>query len=102
MIGRLSGKLAEKHPPQVLLDVGGVASFPVADRFSIYGKLGMARGEFKGGGASDDSIELTYGIGARWDFMPNLGARVEWQQYPDVGDGASDVSVLSVGVVYKF
>jgi holliday junction DNA helicase RuvA len=25
MIGRLSGKLAEKHPPQVLLDVGGVA-----------------------------------------------------------------------------
>ena len=25
MIGRLSGKLAAKHPPQVLLDVGGVS-----------------------------------------------------------------------------
>ena len=25
MIGRLSGRLLEKHPPQVLLDVGGVA-----------------------------------------------------------------------------
>ena len=25
MIGRLSGKLAAKHPPQVLLDVGGIA-----------------------------------------------------------------------------
>lgn len=25
MIGRLSGKLAAKHPPQVLVDVGGVA-----------------------------------------------------------------------------
>ena len=25
MIGRLSGKLAAKHPPQVLIDVGGVA-----------------------------------------------------------------------------
>ena len=25
MIGRLSGKLLAKHPPQVLLDVGGVA-----------------------------------------------------------------------------
>ena len=25
MIGRLTGKLAAKHPPQVLLDVGGVA-----------------------------------------------------------------------------
>jgi len=25
MIGRLTGKLAGKHPPQVLLDVAGVA-----------------------------------------------------------------------------
>ena len=25
MIGRLTGKLAAKHPPQVLLDVAGVA-----------------------------------------------------------------------------
>ncbi|HEX6530721.1 MAG TPA: OB-fold domain-containing protein, partial [Burkholderiales bacterium] len=25
MIGRLSGKLLAKHPPQVLLEVGGVA-----------------------------------------------------------------------------
>jgi OmpA-OmpF porin, OOP family len=85
------------------IELVGVASFPVADRFSVYGKFGFSRGEFKGGGASDDSIEPTYGIGARWDFMPNLGARIEWQQYPDVGgsDG-SDVDVLSVGIVYKF
>ena len=84
------------------IELVGVGSWPLADRFSLYGKLGFARGEFKGGGASDDSIELTYGVGVRYDFMPNIGARLEWQQYPDVGDGASDVSVLSVGVVYKF
>lgn len=84
------------------IELVAVGSWPVADRFSIYGKLGFNQGEFEGGGVSDDSIELTYGVGVRWDFMPNLGARLEWQEYPDVGDGASDVTVMSIGVVYKF
>lgn len=85
------------------IELVAVGSWPLADRFSIYGKVGFSRGEFEGGGQKDDSVELTYGIGVRWDFMPNLGARIEWQQYPDVGgsDG-SDVDVMSVGVVYKF
>ena len=84
------------------IELVGVGAWPVADRFSVYGKLGFARGEFKAGGVSDDSIELTYGIGVRYDFAPNMGARLEWQSYPDVGDGASDVSVISVGLVFKF
>jgi hypothetical protein len=84
------------------IELVGVAGWPVADRFSVYGKLGFARGEFKAGGLSDDSIELTYGIGVRYDFAPNMGARLEWQSYPDVGDGASDVSVMSIGLVFKF
>jgi opacity protein-like surface antigen len=82
-------------------EVDAVGSWPLADRFSIYGKLGFARGEFKNG-TSEDSIELTYGLGVQYDFMPNIGARLEWQQYPDVGDGASDVDVISIGVVYRF
>jgi opacity protein-like surface antigen len=84
------------------IELVGVASWPLADRFSVYGKLGFNQGEIEAGGASDDSIELTYGIGVRYDFSPNMGARLEWQQYPDVGDGATDVSVLSVGIVFKF
>jgi len=88
------------------IELVGVGSWPVADRFSIYGKLGMFRGEGKltGGGLNEkeDSIEVTYGFGARYDVTPTVGARLEWQNYTDVGDGATDVSVLSVGVVFKF
>lgn len=84
------------------IELVGVGAWPIADRFSVYGKLGFARGEFEAGGASDDSIELTYGVGVRYDFAPNMGARLEWQSYPDVGDGASDVSVISIGLVFKF
>jgi OOP family OmpA-OmpF porin len=88
------------------IEVTGVASFPVADRFSIYGKLGLARTEAEARlgplSADEDSIEVTYGIGVRYDFSQNMGVRGEWQRYPDVGDGASDVDVLSVGVVFNF
>jgi OmpA-OmpF porin, OOP family len=84
------------------IELVGVGAWPIADRFSVYGKLGFARGEFKAGGQSEDSIELTYGIGVRYDFAPTMGARLEWQSYPDVGDGGSDVSVISVGLVFKF
>lgn len=84
------------------IELSAVAGLPIADRFTAYGKLGLARGEFKAGGQSEDSIELTYGIGVRYDFAPNMGARLEWQSYPDVGDGASDVSVFSIGLVFKF
>lgn len=84
------------------IELVGVGAWPIADRFSVYGKLGLARGEFKLDGQSEDSIELTYGIGVRYDFAPNMGARLEWQNYPDVGDGASDVSVISLGLVFKF
>jgi OOP family OmpA-OmpF porin len=89
------------------IELTGVASFPIADRFSIYGKLGLARGEADVtvpgfGSASEDSIELTYGAGLRYDFSQNMGVRGEWQRYTDVGDGASDVDVLSIGVVFNF
>jgi OmpA-OmpF porin, OOP family len=82
------------------IELVGVGSWPVADRFSVYGKLGFYRGEVEVQGAgSEDNTDLTYGIGLRYDFAPNMAARVEWQNY--AGDD-SDVSVLSVGIVFKF
>ena len=38
------------------IELVAVGSWPVADRFSVYGKLGFARGELEAGGLSDDSI----------------------------------------------
>jgi len=88
----------------------GLGMFPVMNAFSIYGKLGVYRGELEGEGAAagikETNTDLTYGLGAQFDISRNLGVRAEWQRYPDMGGGAfggeSDVDVLSVGVIWRF
>ena len=79
-----------------------VGILPVMDKLGVYGKAGFFWGETKAGGTSSDSVELTYGVGVQYDFTPNLGVRGEWQKYTDVGDGTTDIDVMSVGVVYRF
>lgn len=90
----------------------GVGSFPVADRFSLYGKLGFYRAENKVSsniaGISGDktTTDLTFGVGVRYDFTRSMGVRAEWQRYSKVeapsGLGDSDIDVLSIGLVVKF
>jgi OOP family OmpA-OmpF porin len=96
-----------------LWEVVAVGSWPFADKFSAYGKLGFYRGDTDlsvsgpsgSGSASESNTDLTYAIGLRWDFTKNLGARFEYQIYKDVGGGQieeHDVDVVSVGVIWKF
>jgi OOP family OmpA-OmpF porin len=83
-------------------DLVGVGSIPLADKFSVYGKLGFAWSEVKGFGQNESGLELTYGVGASYDFSPTVAFRGEWQRYPDAGDGATDIDVLSIGVIFRF
>ena len=90
-------------------EVVAVGIFPIADKFSIYGKLGMYRGETDasapGVSESETNNDLTFGFGVRYDFTKNLGVRGEWQKYQDVGGGnigESDVDVISIGLIWKF
>jgi opacity protein-like surface antigen len=83
-------------------EVIGIAKFPVANQLSIYGLAGIAMAEVEGRvlgvSFSDDSTELTFGVGAQYDVSRNLGVRAQWQRY-----GADeDIDVISVGVVFKF
>ena len=82
-----------------------VGSFHFTDRFSVYGKLGGYQGTLEGAGTDEDNTDLTYGIGARWDFTKRLGVRAEWQRYESLGGGAlveTDVDVLSIGLIFQF
>ena len=82
-----------------------VGSFPLTDRFSVYGKIGGYQGKLEGAGFDEDSTDLTYGIGARWDFTKRLGVRGEWQRYESLGGGnliETDVDVLSIGLIFSF
>lgn len=87
-------------------DVAAVGSFPVIDKLSVYGKLGLFRADFEGRssvGATLDESEsgFTFGIGLRYDVTRNLGVRAEWQRYNEV-DGELDADVLSIGAVWRF
>ena len=92
----------------------GVGTLPLADKFSAYGKLGFFRWDVDAsatiGGLSaslsENGTDLTYGIGLKYDFAKNIGARLEWQRYKDLGNnattGKSDVDLVSIGIVFKF
>jgi OmpA-OmpF porin, OOP family len=91
-----------------------VGSLPLAERFSVYGKLGlyMADSEvdvaFPGLGSvnrSDDNTDLTFGLGLRFEVTPNLALRAEWQRYSDVSAdafGEADLDVMSIGILWRF
>lgn len=81
------------------LELVGVGIFPLANQFSLLGKVGFARLDAKGPGGSDNSTELTFGFGGQYDFSRNLGLRLQWQRYTTDGD---DVDFLNLGVVWRF
>ena len=91
----------------------GLGSLPLGNQFSVFGKIGLYRGEVEARGSGvvlgapvnlsedDSGTDLTFGFGARLDITRNFGVRGEWQRYSDMG-GDIDIDVLSVGVVFRF
>jgi OOP family OmpA-OmpF porin len=93
------GLLFDKGGAEVTaLEVVAVGIFPVMDRLSVIGKLGFANVDVETSAGSDDKTELTYGLGAQYDFTRNLGARAQWQRY----DTDQEVDLLSIGIIYRF
>ena len=88
-------------------NVSAVAIVPVNERFSVFGKLGMFIWDAKfsdttGGvpfSGSTDGSDISFGLGAGFDFTQRLSARVEWQRFELDG---SDVDLLSAGVAFRF
>jgi len=93
----------------------GVGAWPVANQFSIYGKLGFYSGEAKAsasltglgsGSIKETNTDLTYGLGVQYDLSREFGIRGEWQRYGKMGGGNFggdfDVDVLSIGAIWRF
>ena len=91
-------------------ELSAVGSYPVANQFSVFGRLGLYFADAKentnfAGNFKHTNNDLTYGFGVRYDFSRDFGVRGEWQRYGKVGGGAigkSDIDVISVGVVWNF
>ena len=93
------------------LQVSGTGTFPLGAGFSLIGKLGVAQTTIKlaatgFGSTSATSTQMTYGIGAQYNFTESVAVRAQYEDLGTVGDanttGESKVTILSAGVVFKF
>ena len=80
--------------------VSGIASMPVGESFSVFGRLGVSAvegkvryGDFKD---SNTTTRAVIGAGVGYAFTPKVAGRVEFQK---TGSGIRN---LSAGVAYQF
>ena len=107
--GSLGGDLKARNGG--FIDILGI--IPLSNNFSIFGKLGgySVKTELNGSGAggsvsaTNRSNDWTYGIGAGYEVNRNVGVRVEWERFVDVGNNSTthnEIDLTSVGIVFKF
>ena len=86
----------------------GTASYPFAEQFGVFAKAGAffwdgeasaTGGGFSAAASDDDDVDVTYGVGAVYNFSEQVGFRVEWERYDIDGD---DVDLISAGVAVSF
>ena len=92
--------------------LSGLGILPIGDKFGVFGRVGAYAWEANADATvsvsgigtvslsdDEDGTDFFYGIGAKYDFMENFGARVEWERYDIDGD---DVDLISGSLVYIF
>lgn len=90
------------------LGIAGVGILPLAERFELFGKVGVAAwdADFTGpGGFSDDGTDLVLGAGVTYKFSPQFSGRVELEYYDieaDAGPFDVDTYLLSAGLQFNF
>ena len=89
-------------------ELAALGMLPIGDRFAIFGKAGLYRGELERTSnnllvqtGSNEQTDFTFGVGVRFDVTHNIGVRAEWQRYIDLGE-ITDVDLISVGVQFRF
>lgn len=100
MFGRNSQGIAT-----TAFDLVAVGSYPVMDKLSVYARLGGYYGSMNSKPLSEDKFGATYGVGAEYGMSREVGLRLDWQRYDNVGGGSlgfsTDIDVLSVGIVWR-
>jgi OOP family OmpA-OmpF porin len=88
------------------LNASVVGTLPLNPSFSLFAKAGMFSWEAKArdvtGGTpfsgKEDGADLSFGFGGAYNLTKNFSLRAEWEQF----EAIDKISLLSVGVAYKF
>jgi OOP family OmpA-OmpF porin len=89
------------------VNISALGALPVNEQFSIFGKVGLflwnAEANDTTGGAAfsakEDGTDLSFGVGAGYNFTRSLGIRVEWEVF-ETAD--ADATLLSIGLLWRF
>lgn len=111
--GTVGGTAISGNFDSTAIGLSLVGILPVGNNFSLLGRLGVSYGEQEGsvtvgattGTASDETTELTYGLGLRYDFGRNVMVRAQWERFRVGGSnvgGKNDVDLYSVDLGYRF
>jgi OmpA-OmpF porin, OOP family len=109
------------------LSFSAIGSLPLSEDFSLFGRLGLFASTAKftvasasgsvgatlaangvGVGTSDTATatSLYFGAGAQYDFTQRISARVEYENFGEVGDstntGRATVSLISASLLFRF
>ncbi|MDB5849514.1 MAG: hypothetical protein JWP29_3266 [Rhodoferax sp.] len=111
-----NGDTASGHWKANGLGVHAVGIFPIDQKLSVYGRVGVEQFHTKfdlasnvGGStavsASDDNTSLVLGAGASYAINKNVDTVIEYNRFNHVGDagtGRSAVNQFNVGLRYHF
>lgn len=82
------------------ISLSGVATLPLSNNFSVFGRLGYSQLKAKGsyGNLSNSATDngAVYGVGLGYAFSPTVSARAELQK------PSSDATSFNIGVAFKF
>lgn len=94
------------------LNASFVGKAPVAQRFSVFGKVGATYGRTETSSAitsgvaagTEHGLGLSYGAGVSWDFTPRLSAVLEWESndFRFANGGRDPVRSTSLGLQYRY
>lgn len=92
--------------------LSAIGTLPLADAFSLYGKLGYASAKTSvtttstWAGATRSAV--TYGLGGQYNVTPAVGIRLGWDRYSaaivdtTAAKNNYDNDVYTIGAVFKF
>ncbi len=87
------------------LEFSAIGSYPFADKFAVFGKLGFLVWDSKwsnsgptGGMVTTGDVDLFYGLGGRFDLSSSIGFLGAWERY-SLDD---EIDVLTASIVYSF
>lgn len=92
------------------VNVDVISAFNYRNALSVYGKVGVSRSDPKPGEVSfvpglPERTAVTYGVGVRYDFTPNVGLKFELSRGTRFGLGLKtydEPDSLNLGVRWSF